>query len=136
MRPPAARDNNYLSSFATLFSRRVWPQAQTLLVGALLAPGKRTVRAVLEVLGLSQQPTFQTYHRVLNRCVWSPVAASQVLRRMLVAALVPHGRLVLALDDTIERRWGAQIRARGIYRDPVRSSGAIWSRPAAYAGYP
>lgn len=50
-----------LSSFAPLFSARVWPQAQTLLVGALLAAlGKRTV---------SQQPTFQTYHRVLNRYV-------------------------------------------------------------------
>ena len=47
-----------LSPFAPLFSSRVWPQAQTLLVGALLAPGKRTVSAVLEVLGLSQQPTF------------------------------------------------------------------------------
>jgi hypothetical protein len=31
---------------------------------------------------------------------------------------------VLALDDTIERRWGRRIRARGIYRDPVRSSEA------------
>jgi hypothetical protein len=29
---------------------------------------------------------------------------------------------VLALDDTLERRWGRRIRARGIYRDPVRSS--------------
>ena len=113
-----------LSSFAPLFSARVWPQAQTLLVGALLAPGKRTVSAVLEVVGLSQQSTFQRYHRVLNRCVWSPLAGSRVLLEMLGAALVPQGRLVLALDDTIERRWGAQITARGIYRDPVRSSGS------------
>ena len=115
-----------LSSFAPLFSARVWPQAQTLLVGALLAPGKRTVSAVLEVVGLSQQLTFQRYPRVLNRCVWSPLAGSRVLLEMLVAALVPPGRLVLALDDTIERRWGAQITARGIYRDPVRSSGSHW----------
>ncbi len=112
-----------LSPFAPLFSSRVWPQAQTLLVGALLAPGKRTVSAVLEVLGLSQQPTFQTYHRILNRCVWSPLAGSKLLLQALVAAFAPHGPLVLGLDETIERRRGAQIGARGLYRDPVRSSG-------------
>ena len=63
---------------------------------------------------------------MLNRCVWSPLAGSRVLLQMLVAALVPPGHLVLALDDTIERRWGAQIKARGIYRDPVRASGSHW----------
>ena len=30
--------------------------------------------------------------------------------------------VVIGIDDTIERRWGATINARGIYRDPVRSS--------------
>ena len=45
-----------LSPMAPIFSARVWPQAQTLLIGALLAPGKRTVSAVLEVMGLGAQP--------------------------------------------------------------------------------
>ena len=39
-----------------------------------------------------------------------------------MAAFVPTGPVVLGLDDTIERRWGPKIAARGIYRDPVRSS--------------
>jgi len=30
--------------------------------------------------------------------------------------------VVIGIDDTIERRWGPKIAARGIYRDPVRSS--------------
>jgi DDE superfamily endonuclease len=30
--------------------------------------------------------------------------------------------ILVGLDDTIERGWGKQIQARGIYRDPVRSS--------------
>ncbi len=76
MRPLPNKIIKILSPFAPVFSRRVWPQDQLLLVGPLLEPGKRTVRAVLAVLGLSQQPTFQTYHRVLNRYVWSPLAAS------------------------------------------------------------
>jgi hypothetical protein len=42
----------------------------------------------------------------------------------VAAAFVPAAGkpVVVALDDTPERRWGRRIRARGIYRDPVRSS--------------
>lgn len=41
---------------------------------------------------------------------------------MLVDRFAAAGPVVIGLDDTIERRWGAKIKARGIYRDPVRSS--------------
>ena len=93
-----------------------------LLAGAILAPGKRTVTSVLRIMGLSQERHFQTYHRVLNRATWSSLAASRILLQLLVRAFAPEGALVFGLDDTIERRWGARIAARGIYRDPVRSS--------------
>ena len=108
--------------FACLFSKRVFQSVQVLLVGAILAPGKRTVTSALRVMGLSQEAHFQTYHRVLNRAVWSSLAASRILLQLLVRAFAPEGPLVFGLDDTIERRWGARIAARGIYRDPVRSS--------------
>jgi len=109
-------------AFAPLFFNGVWRCAQVLLLGAILAPGKRTVTSALRVMGLSNEPQFQIYHRVLNRAVWSCRHASLFLLRLLVAAFVPTGPLVLGLDDTIERRWGPKIAARGIYRDPVRSS--------------
>jgi hypothetical protein len=38
-----------------------------------------------------------------------------------VEAFVTDGPLVLGIDETLERR-GKKIRARGIYRDPVRSN--------------
>src|SRR3954470_3559895 len=109
-------------AFRPLFSHRVWGCVQILLIGAILAPGKRTVTSVLRVMGLSDEAHFQNYHRALNRAVWNCRHAGLVLLRMLLTAFVPSGPLVLGLDDTIERRWGARIRARGIYRDPVRSS--------------
>ena len=111
-----------VAPFAPLFARRVWRHAQVLLGGAILAPGRRTVAAVLRVMGLEREPRFERYHRVLNRATWSSLAASRVLLGMLVAALVPSGPLLLGIDETLERRWGAKIAARGIYRDPVRSS--------------
>lgn len=110
-----------MSSFAPLFSSRVWPHAQVLLTGAILAPGKRTVSALLRVLGLDHRSDFQTYHRVLNRCVWSSLEGSRRLLQVLLATFAPRGRLVFGLDDTIERRRGDHIAAKGIYRDPVRS---------------
>ncbi|THF69133.1 transposase [Deinococcus sp. Arct2-2] len=111
-----------LEGFAPLFSARIWPQVQLLVVGALLSPGKRTVTAALRVLGLADDPRFGTFHRLLNRARWSSLQASRVLLGLLLMALVPSGPLVLGLDDTIERRTGAKISAKGIYRDPVRSS--------------
>jgi hypothetical protein len=108
--------------FAPLFSKPVWKHAQVLLAGAILAPGQRTVTAALRVCGLSREQHFQTYHRVLNRARWSSLEASRILLGLLIESFVPAGALVFALDDTIERRRGEMITAKGIYRDPVRSS--------------
>jgi hypothetical protein len=110
--------------FAPVFSRPVWQHVKILMTGAVLAPGKRTVTAILQIMGRSAASDFQTYHRVLNRAVWSPLTASRLLLRLLVAVFIPSGVVVFGLDDTIERRRGDQIAAKGIYRDPVRSSHA------------
>ncbi|MCY7277299.1 MAG: transposase [Phormidesmis sp. CAN_BIN44] len=72
-------------------------------------------------MGLHQEPHFQNYHRVLSRAVWSSRQASRLLLQQLVTVFVPKGALVMGIYDTIERRWGQRIAARGIYRDPVRS---------------
>src|SRR2546426_11308268 len=102
--------------FAPLFSWRVCQHAKVLTVGAILAPGQRTVAAALRVMGLSQSRHFQNYHRVLNRALWSSRNASHLLLLLLLQVLAPFGPLVLGLDDTLERRRGAQIQAKGIYR--------------------
>lgn len=109
-------------AFAPLFRHSVWSAARLLLLGAILAPGKRTVTAVLRVVGLGSEKHFQNYHRVLNRVRWSSRAASRILLDLLIRAFAPSGPILVGLDDTIERRWGKKIQARGIYRDPVRSS--------------
>ena len=108
--------------FASLFSKRVWAHVQVLVVGALLAPSRRTVTAVLGVMGLSQERHFQNYHRVLNRARWSSLTVARVLLNMLVQTFVPTGAVVIGIDDTLERRRGEKIKAKGVYRDPVRSS--------------
>jgi hypothetical protein len=73
-------------------------------------------------MGLGQTKQFQRYHRVLNRAVWSGREASCVLLVLLVRTFVPSGPLVIGVEETLERRWGKKIAAKGIYRDPVRST--------------
>jgi hypothetical protein len=111
-----------LLAFAPLFCPSVWCPAKVLLLGAILAPGKRTVTSVLRIMGLSNEKNFQKYHRVLNRACWSSRAASRILLGLLIQSFASSGPILVGLDDTIERRWGKRIQARGIYRDPVRSS--------------
>ena len=108
--------------FQPLFSKPVFAHARLLLAGAILTPGQRTVTTALRVMGLSQQTRFHKYHRVLSHARWSPRQASRRLLERLVNTFTPAGPLVFAIDDTIERRRGQRIRAKGIYRDPVRSS--------------
>jgi DDE superfamily endonuclease len=110
--------------FAPQFSKRVWKRVQVLLVGALLAPGRRTVTAALRVCGLSEEKHFQNYHRVLNRARWSSLALARRLLRLLLCTFASDGPLIIGLDDTLERRRGEKISAKGIYRDAVRSSHA------------
>src|SRR5437868_14410715 len=109
-------------AFAPLFSKPVFKYVQVLLCGALLATGKQTITACLPILGKADEPHFQNYHRVLNRDRWSVLAASRILLALLIACFAATEPLIFGVDDTIERRRGEKIAAKGIYRDPLRSS--------------
>jgi hypothetical protein len=112
-----------LHPFAPAFRPRIWERAKVLVVGAILVPGQRTVAAILRVMGLGDDPHFQNYHRVLNRAGWASLALSPILLQLLLDAFVPpEAPVVVGLDEHLERRRGAKIAAKGIYRDPVRSS--------------
>lgn len=112
----------WLSIFRPCFTAPVWNHVLVLMAGAVLAPGKRTVTQALRVMGLSDDPGFGRYHEVLNRARWDTRALARRLLLHVLDRLLPAGPVVIGIDDTIERRWGARISARGIYRDPVRSS--------------
>jgi hypothetical protein len=106
-----------LTPFAPLFSKRVFQHVQVLVAGAILAPGKRTVASALRAMGLEGERRFCRYHRVLSRASWSSREASRLLLGLLVEAFVPEGPLVLGIDETLERRRGKKVGAKGIYRD-------------------
>jgi len=110
-----------ISPFSVLFSSCCWRVAQTLLLGAILTRGKLTVTGILRTLGLSLNKSYSKYHRVLNSLDWSPRIGAHVLLNILLK-ISEKERFVLLVDETLERRKGKQIRAKGYYRDAVRSS--------------
>src|SRR6266542_1933444 len=95
--PPASVRVSRL--FEPVLSERGWDWARVLRVGASVAPGQRTVAAILWVLGLSEERQFQNYHRVLNRATWSGLAVSRILLVALAGVFVPaDAPLVVGLD--------------------------------------
>jgi hypothetical protein len=101
--------------FAPVFSRPVWQHVKVLLTGAVLALGKRTVTAILQIMGRSAAPDFQTYHRVLNRAIWSPLTASRLLLRLPTGlARRRCGRLRARPGKACARRaaWGGRATPR------------------------
>ena len=108
-----ARFADIILAFAPVFrQQRSWRHAELLLIGAILAPGKRTVTSLLRIAGLSRERHFTNYHRVLNRVAWDAHAAAHLLLGLLIAVFAPSGPVVLGIDDTIERRRGKRITAR------------------------
>jgi len=96
--------------------KRTWHKVEIIVVGAILAPGKRTMSAVLRVMGLSQECHYARYHHVLSRAVWSSLDASRILLGLLLQAFAAANEpLVFGIDETIERRRGEKINAKGIY---------------------
>jgi DDE superfamily endonuclease len=89
-----------LSPFQALFvQQRSWEKAQSMLVGAILCRGKRTVSRVLTVMGLSQSKQYGKYYRVLSRVGWSGLAGARILLGMILALLSPKQAIVIGIDE-------------------------------------
>jgi hypothetical protein len=87
-----------LAPFTLLFSKRVFKHAQVLLMGAILAPGRRTVSSALRAIGLDQEKRFHRYHRVLSRALWSSLKGERLPNLSEVAedTSTPWGSVTVA----------------------------------------
>jgi len=111
-----------LSNFAVLFTQPSFAHAHCLLTGALLCRGARRISSILRVMGLSQEKRFEKYHRFLNRAQWNSLMASRILLGLLIQCLPDSYPILMPIDETIERRSGKKITAKGCYRDACRST--------------
>jgi hypothetical protein len=116
--PPLA----LLTPFAVAFTAPTFRHVLVLVSGTILAGGRRTVAAALRAVGLGEERRFTTYHRVLNRGVWSALVLSRLLLDLLVGTfLAPDAPLELVVDGTLERRRGRKVAWKGRFHDATRS---------------
>jgi hypothetical protein len=109
-------------SLSVAFSDPVFQHVLVLMVGAILARGRHTVTAILQIMGPLATAHFSTYHRTLSRAVWSSQLLQRTLAR-LVLKLLPLDRVVeVVLDETVARHGGPKVYGRGCHRDALRSS--------------
>lgn len=114
-----------LALLAPCFTKPTWEHAQVLLIGAILCPAKRTVTACLQIMGLSNEKNFDKYHRVLSQAKFDDFSLVKILLGLLVL-MIPSGfPIIIAMDETIERRKGTNIKAKGCYRDACRSTHSL-----------
>jgi hypothetical protein len=120
MPSPSSEIIHLLSTFAPAFTAPTFAKVLVLVCGSILAPGRRTVAASMRVMGLSDGGNFSKYHRVLNQAQWSPLLLSRLLLGLIITSLLAAGQpLLLAIDDTLERRKGKKLRLKGWFRDPL-----------------
>ncbi|HEX2184767.1 MAG TPA: transposase, partial [Chloroflexota bacterium] len=118
---------NWLLPFAAMFTRPSWLNAVALATGALLCLNRRTVCAALRAVDGASDKGFGRFHRFPSRGAWSGLEGARILLGLLRKAFVPDGEPIVAVvDDTVERRRGARIRDKGLYRDAVRSSRSLF----------
>lgn len=121
--PPSTHLSTVLTPFQSLFSAPTWRKVQRLLIGTLLARGRRTITAALRHTGQGDTPAFSLYHHVLNRARWSALKGSRRLLALLVQTFgAARSSLTFVIDETLERRWGPRLKKRGHYRDSLASS--------------
>lgn len=111
-----------LAAFSSEFTRPTWKNIQILLTGAILCRGARRITSILRMMDLREEKNFSKYHRVLSRAEWSNLALSKILLGLLINMLPESCPILIAVDETLERRKGKKIKAKGVYRDAVRSS--------------
>src|SRR5215211_7442906 len=128
--PGSARAmEDWLLPFAAMFTRPSWLNAVALAAGALLCLNRRAVCAALRAVDGAADKGFSRFHRFLSRATWSGLDGARIPLGVLHEAFVPEDEPIVAVvDGTVERRRGARIRDKGIYRDAVRSSRSFFMK--------
>ncbi|MCB0087022.1 MAG: transposase, partial [Caldilineaceae bacterium] len=110
-------------AFRPAFTQRTYQKVVILLLGTILAKGRRTVTAALRVLGLEAKGDWSKYHHVLNRAKWDGLLLAHIMLELIVKTFVAVStNIYITVDETLERRWGPQIRKCGHWRDSLASS--------------
>ena len=80
-----------IACFQPAFTKPTYQKGIELIIGTILARGRRTITGALRAIGKGQETNWSKYHHVLNRAKWSGLEVSRRLVKLIVAAFVPTG---------------------------------------------
>ena len=118
---PSALEPVFMN-LSVAFTEPTAARMAVLMVGMILARGRRTITAALRVMGWLADGHFSAYHRLFSRSPWSVWTLGQVLARLIIE-LFPAGEPIpIAVDETTAEHKGPKVYGKGCHRDAVRSS--------------
>jgi hypothetical protein len=113
--PPSC---HWFSRLASALDPRSAPRLAWLLVGAVLARGRRTVTSWIRAAGLSRE-----YRRCYATVSAAGKRADRIAARLAHEVVKPlvagAARLTFALDDTPTPRYGRKVQGAGVHHNPT-----------------
>jgi hypothetical protein len=109
-------------AWSAAFTESVFTKFMTLLQGAVLTTGCRTVSRILRVVGSLADSHWSSYHRVLSHRRWSMWPLARVLAEYIVSAFYHKGWIRIAGDETVTEHPGKKVFGKGRHRDAKRST--------------
>jgi hypothetical protein len=88
----------WMQAFRSQFTIPSWEHVLVLIMGTVLAPGKRTISACLRMTGRAGTPRFSRYHQILNRARWNP-EPPRVYRRVICLMIMRPYRVCSGLHE-------------------------------------
>ncbi len=111
-----------IMSFSIAFTQPTFKRVLPLIVGTVLAVGRRTVTSVLRTMGPLAKGHFSSYHRIFSRAAWSPWPLGKVLATAILHWLPRDEPVLVIVDDTTAEHRGKNVYGKGCHHDAVRSA--------------
>src|SRR4030042_824148 len=118
--PSAAKQLFVQFSFA--FTQPTYQRILSLLIGAVITIGRRTVTAVLGTMRSVIDGHYSTYHRVFSRACWSLWPLGKVLAGAILQFIPFDEPVLIPMDDTTAQHRGKNVYGKGCHHDAVRSA--------------
>jgi hypothetical protein len=111
-----------LQQFSSCFTGPSFQTFCILAAGWLLGRRRRTVTGVLLAGDGLRHKTFSCYHRFFSQARWSLDDLGRILLRPILTCLPADAPLLVAVDDTLNRKSGKRIWGAAMHHDPLRST--------------
>lgn len=107
----------WIAAFQSPLHERLAWRLEPLMLGVVMAKGRRTVTSWLRAAGL--RTGWEDFYYFLGAVGQVNEFMAMLVLRLLVRNLLPDGPLVFGLDDTPTKRFGPKVQGAGWHHNPT-----------------